>query len=92
MGGVARGTDTIPAMLSPGEFVINAASSRRFYSELQAINSGQKPIYRATGGPVTNNSFTGDINLNVSADRGVVNGRQAVADIRRELRRKTGAF
>ena len=79
-------------MLSPGEIVMNAQSSRRFYSELMAMNSGKAPVYRAEGGPVTNNSFTGDINLNVSAPNGVVNGRQAVQQIRRELRRKSSNF
>jgi hypothetical protein len=47
-GGFApRGTDTVPAMLSPGEFVINARSARKFYSELVAINAGVRPVYRA---------------------------------------------
>lgn len=88
-GFVPRGTDTQPAMLSPDEFVVNASSSRRFYSELVSMNAGRPPIYRQEGGPVTNNSFTGDINLNVSAPNGVVNGREAANQIRRELRRNT---
>lgn len=87
-GGQARGTDTVPAMLSPGEFVVNASSSRRFFSELVAINSGVSPIYRQEGGPTTNNSFTGDINVNMpqgsSAD-----GRTVAKQLRRELRRNT---
>lgn len=83
-----RGTDTVPAMLTPGETVINAQSSRRFFSELAAINAGKPPIFRQDGGAVSNN-FTGDINLNVSAPNGVVNGREAAKEIRRELRRKT---
>jgi hypothetical protein len=33
-----RGTDTIPALLSPGEFVVNRKSPRqKFYSQLLAI-------------------------------------------------------
>ena len=39
-GGGPAGTDVIPAMLSPGEMVINAASARRFASQLTAINAG----------------------------------------------------
>lgn len=39
-GGVARGTDTIPAMLTPGEFVVNRRASAKFKPVLEAINSG----------------------------------------------------
>jgi hypothetical protein len=39
-------------MLSPGEFVVNAMSTRRFYRLLEAINSSQ-PQYYAGGGHVT---------------------------------------
>ena len=35
-----RGTDTIPAMLTPGEFVVNRNATRQNLSLLQAINSG----------------------------------------------------
>lgn len=89
-GGFApRGTDTVPAMLSPGEFVVNAKSARNFYSELVAINSGVKPVYRAGGGEISNVSI-GDINVNVPASRsGKVSGRELAKDLRRELRRRT---
>ena len=89
-GFTPKGTDTIPAMLSPGEFVVNARSTRRFFSQLQAINAGVKPVYRAEGGPVTN---VGDINVNVSDSSGGSNpgqtGRQIARSLRRELRRNT---
>jgi hypothetical protein len=52
-GGVAfapRGTDTVPAMLSPGEFVVNASATRANLSLLQSINSARGPLYRAAGG------------------------------------------
>ncbi len=74
----SRGTDTIPAMLSPGEFVVNALSTKRFYRLLEAINSSQ-PQYYAGGGQVTSgrqsnlSSMTfgdthfGDVHLNVTA-------------------------
>ena len=35
-----RGTDTVPAMLTPGEFVINRASTQKHLPVLNAINSG----------------------------------------------------
>jgi TP901 family phage tail tape measure protein len=45
-GFVAKGTDTVPAMLTPGEFVVNRASAQKFGSLLSEINS---PTYQ-TGG------------------------------------------
>lgn len=92
-GGFApRGTDTVPAMLSPGEFVVNAKSTRKFFSQLQAINSGNAPHYMAEGGPVTSISI-GDINVSASDTRsGDVTGRQIATSLKRELRRKTSAI
>lgn len=83
-GFTSRGTDTIPAMLSPGEFVVNAAASRRFFSQLVTMNSGKQPIYRETGGSV------GDININVTESKSPQStAREIAAQIRREINRKT---
>jgi TP901 family phage tail tape measure protein len=88
-GFAPRGTDTIPAMLSPGEFVVNARSSRKFFSQLVAINSGRMPAYRANGGPVSNTTI-GDVNVNVnSSDPSQIDGRMLANALRRELRRGT---
>lgn len=90
-GGFApRGTDTVPAMLTPGEFVVNADASRRFYSQLTAMNSGRQPIYRATGGPVTQNFSFGDINL--VNERSKNPARSIASELRRELRRSTSTL
>ncbi len=35
-----RGTDTVPAMLTPGEFVVNRAATERHLPLLQAVNAG----------------------------------------------------
>jgi uncharacterized membrane protein YccC len=80
-----RGTDTIPAMLSKGETVTNARSSRRFFSQLQAMNAGQKPIYRNDGGD-TYNTNVGDINVSGAASPEQT-ARVVMAKIRREQRR-----
>jgi TP901 family phage tail tape measure protein len=89
-GGFApRGTDTVPAMLTPGEFVVNAASTRKFYSDLVAINAGVRPVYRAQGGPVTNITNVGDVKINVPESAGRVDGRVLAKEFRRELRRGT---
>ena len=52
-GGVfaSRGTDTVPAMLTPGEFVVNKDAASKNKGALQAINSGQTQ-YLAGGGEV----------------------------------------
>lgn len=55
-GGRVRGpggprSDSVPAMLSNGEFVVNAAATRRNAGLLEAINSGSIPRF-ATGGLV----------------------------------------
>ncbi len=86
MGGfIPKGTDTVPAMLSPGEFVINAAATRKFYSELVAINSGRSPVYREQGG-IVNNTF-GDMNINLPAGSTDVQARAFMKKVQRELRR-----
>jgi len=89
-GGRPQGTDVIPAMLSPGEVVINAASARRFASQLTAINAGTQPVYRNEGGSVTN---IGDINVTVSGGgTSRQTARSIAAELRRELRRGTATL
>lgn len=84
-GGFARGTDVIPAMLTRGESVINADSTRKFFSQIQAINAGVKPLFRSEGGSVTN---IGDINVSVrGAETTSATARQIALELRRELRR-----
>jgi hypothetical protein len=89
-GGGPVGTDVIPAMLSPGEVVINAASARRFAGQLTAINAGVEPVYRNEGGSVTN---IGDINVTVSGGGTTrQTARSIAAELRRELRRGTATL
>jgi len=86
-GFTPQGTDTVPAMLSPGEFVVNAAATKRFYSQLVAINSGVKPVFREQGGPVTN---VGDVNITVTeATSAKATARETMSAFRREMRRNT---
>lgn len=47
-----RGTDTVPAMLSPGEFVVNAKSAAANPGLLNSINNARGPMYLANGGSV----------------------------------------
>ena len=85
-GFVPKGTDTIPAMLSPGEFVVNARATRRFYGQLLAMNNSVPRF--ADGGPVTTNNSTtvGDIHISANERMNVIElGNQ----LRREIRRGT---
>jgi hypothetical protein len=85
-GGTPRGTDTVPAMLTPGEFVVNARSSRKFFSQLLAINSGITPRFES-GGSVTN---VGDININASTTGDTATDVREIGRLlRREIRRGT---
>jgi len=87
----SRGTDTIPAMLSPGEFVVNARSSRKFASQLMAMNAGVPPVYRQDGGSVTHNSVNiGDIKVLGNSDPDST-ARAVVSKIKREFRRGTSS-
>ena len=55
-GGAATGTDTVPAMLTPGEFVVNKQSAKSIgYSNLKKMNQVGK---YAAGGVVTPNRHT----------------------------------
>jgi hypothetical protein len=89
-GGVAhfanggRGTDTIPAMLTAGESVINAKSSRRFFSQIQAMNAGHAPVFRQDGGSVDNSVHVGDVTV---SDAQAVKVRELVKEINRSTRR-----
>ena len=86
-GPVPRWTDTISAMLSPGEVVVNAPAARQFYPQLQAMNSGSQPIFRDRGGSVTN---VGDINVNVKGgDTSQQTIKEIALGLRRGIQRKT---
>lgn len=86
-----RGADQISAMLSPGERVINARSSRNFASQLEAINAGHNPVFRDNGGIVNNNITVGDINVQ-GGETSQQTARAIAQDLRRELRRNASAL
>ena len=76
------GTDTVPAMLTPGEFVINREASQKYMPVLHAINKGYynqggivqylanggivSPQYHAGGGVSSKMSVSGNNNLDMS--------------------------
>lgn len=82
--GGPRGTDTIPAWLSPGEYVLDALTVKKFYPLIKAMH---QPIYRSSGGPVTS---VGDINITVQGGQSSeMTIRQIGQGLRREIRRGT---
>jgi len=83
-----QGTDVINAQLSKGETVTNARSSRRFFSQLQAMNAGQNPVFRSEGGD-TYNTNVGDINVSGGGNPQQA-AREVMKAIRREERRGSG--
>ena len=82
----ARGSDTVPAMLTPGEFVVNQKSAGRFNSQLQSINAGNDPSPVAGGDTIHNN--IGDIHINGITDPKAV-GAEVIRQINRTQRRGT---
>ncbi len=86
-GFLSRGTDTVPVMASPGEFIVNPQSTREFFSQLTAINAGQQPNFRQTGGSVTQ---IGDVNVTINETKAPQDtARSVISAIRREQRRNS---
>ena len=54
LGFKPKATDTIPAMLSPGEFIVNSKSSKRNRALLEFMNS---PVRYAAGGGLFSNQY-----------------------------------
>lgn len=91
-----KGTDTVPAMLSPGEFVVNAKATKDNLETLQAINSG----YYAAGGqagvdPSPVNFMKGIVNTRIARayrdnqdDPTGTNARRQILDERRYSRQQ----
>lgn len=86
-GGNSRGQDTVPAMLSPDEFVVNSKSSRDFLPQLNAINAGN--AVSNTGGVGDTNITIGDVNVTSTSDVPSQSARDIALALKRELRRGT---
>jgi hypothetical protein len=50
--GEPKGTDTVPAWLTPGEFVVNAEATRMFEPQIEAMNEAGRAVQRAQGGTI----------------------------------------
>ena len=49
----AKGTDTVPAMLTPGEFVVNKDATKKNRGMLEQINAGGETQKKSCGGPLS---------------------------------------
>ena len=77
-----RGTDTVPAMLSPGEFVLNKTATKQLLSQLVPMNYGLASSRFTQSHPITN---IGDITINV---QGGNTSQQSAIEIGNALRRE----
>jgi hypothetical protein len=68
----SKGTDTVPAMLTPGEFVVNKKATQNNLPLLRSINNGQNPAYFQNGGMIGSNSTTGNSGGGRSDQSGVL--------------------
>jgi len=64
MGGFAKGTDTVPAMLTPGEFIMSKYAVDAYgLDTMRKINNGE-----LSGGSVYNNTYTLTVNAKTDAN------------------------
>lgn len=88
-GGMVRGpgtgtSDSIPAMLSNGEFVVRAKQAAKYGALLQAINSGRQKTVRAFANGGTVGSFNvQQATLNLRQTRGIIQQMPANSQIAR---------
>lgn len=76
------GHDNIPTWLTQGEYVVNAAATRKYYSQIASFNNQARvPQYFNQGGEVTN---MGGVNINVYETK---NPQQTAREVNRMLKR-----
>lgn len=84
LGGSIWGTDTVPTRLTPGEFVVNQRSARKFYGQLVSMNAGG--VGAIGGGDYS--TTVGDLTISVQGgDTSRQTIQSIVSGIRREIYR-----
>lgn len=78
------GTDTIPAWLSKGEYVVNAQATKENFDYLQAINYGGGRRTQSNGGPVVNTQNFHST-FNVSSNNPTMQTTSIVNAMRRQI-------
>ena len=70
--GGPRGSDTVPAWLTPGEFVMNAEATKKFGPQIEAMNNEGRAIQAAQGGTIpqyhANGGSVSDVPLGIVPD------------------------
>jgi hypothetical protein len=69
-GGLARGSDTVPAMLTPGEFVVNKAAAQAYGPLLNSINESKYPSMLGSNNAMSNlpiNNISSSVSDNSTA-------------------------
>lgn len=84
-----RGTDTVPAMLTPGEFVIRKSAVDKIGTgALSALNNGNaSTVYRANGGVVNplEQGFNDIIKATFAAQGAMPNGKELPAAVKAKI-------
>lgn len=85
-----RGRDTVPAMLEPGEFVMNKRATSKFMEQVTPMNYGLEPNRFSRSQDVN----VGDITVNISNPSGSseVTARQIGEELRNEIRKGVFRF
>ena len=101
-GGGPKGTDTVPAWLTPGEFVVRKSMADKHRGLLSRLNSGyyenggfvgqitpSAPSYYNSGGNVGDTTSVGNINvtLNSSGASNIIDARAMGNALKKEIRR-----
>jgi hypothetical protein len=97
--GSPRGTDTVPAWLTPGEFVVNANASARYRGLLEQLNSFGgttrpnfiSPQYKQGGGSIgeTKIYYNNNVTINHPTGNPALDATRIVQEINRQQSRGT---
>jgi len=85
-----KGTDTVPAMLSPGEFVINASATAKHGDLLSSINSGQNVNYSSAGGMIYLQSGSDIPNVAPRQPQANKNSPEYISELQEKYRKVVG--
>ena len=86
-----KGTDTVPAMLTPGENVINAEASRKYQPMIDKMNNEGRAMQQAQGGPIpTYESAGGKIPMYANVGMNIKDFLKDKEGVRNEAYRDSG--
>jgi len=83
-GAIAQGTDVVPAMLTPGEFVVNREAARSNLGLLSFMNQAKSPL--SPVGATSNFSIVINTKTDLSPEQ---IRREVIPTLEKELKRKS---